>query len=311
LRPEDTAMTADTPSTLRRFWPFGIMLILGTIWGGTPSISKFIATHGVPPLGSVFWQSGLAAIVLLTIAYARGGRVPLTWRTIGYFFAVGFAGYALPNANMILVTGHIPAGLMAVVLTLNPVFTYLWILALRIERPNVRRAGGIALGLAGALVLVLPRGTLPDPAALPYLLGAFVTPVLYSFGNAWAEKHRPAGMDSFALAGAMVGAASVGMGIAALATGTFHPIWQAASAANFVIAFYAALSVAIFYHVRPASQPPEGRLRRFADADERRPVARPRQGGRAFAVAAGQRLRRRRTPRHDGRGELSGRQRAA
>ena len=235
------------PGSLRRLWPLAIMLLLGIIWGGTPSISKFIATHGVPPLGSVFWQSGLAAAVLLTIAYLRGGRVPLTWRAAGYFLAVGFVGYALPNANMILVTGHIPAGLMAVVLTLNPVFTYLWILALRIERPNARRAGGIALGLAGALVLVLPRGTLPDPAALPWLLGAFVTPVLYSFGNAWAEKHRPSGMDSFALAGAMVGAASVGMGVAALATGTFHPIWQEASAVNLVILFYAALSVAIFY----------------------------------------------------------------
>ena len=239
-------MTDGTPVS-RRFLPLVIMLVLGTIWGGTPSISKFIATHGVPPLGSVFWQSGGAAVVLLAIAYLRGGRVPLTRRSLVYFFAVGFIGYALPNANMILVTGAIPAGLMAVVLTLNPVFTYLWILALRIERLNMRRAGGIALGLAGALVLVLPRGTLPDPAALPWLLGAFATPVLYSFGNAWAEKYRPTGMDSFALAGAMVGAASIGMGVASLATGTFHPIWQEASAVNFVIAGYAGLSVVIFF----------------------------------------------------------------
>ena len=205
-------MTDGTPVS-RRFLPLVIMLVLGTIWGGTPSISKFIATHGVPPLGSVFWQSGGAAVVLLAIAYLRGGRVPLTRRSLVYFFAVGFIGYALPNANMILVTGAIPAGLMAVVLTLNPVFTYLWILALRIERLNMR----------------------------------FATPVLYSFGNAWAEKYRPTGMDSFALAGAMVGAASIGMGVASLATGTFHPIWQEASAVNFVIAGYAGLSVVIFF----------------------------------------------------------------
>lgn len=234
-------------ASLRRFWPLAIMLILGTIWGGTPSLSKFIALQGVPPFGSVFWQSGGAAAVLLSIAWLRGGRVPLTLNSLVYFFVVGFIGYALPSANMILVTGAIPAGLMAVVLTLNPVFTYLWLLALRIERLNARRAGGIALGLAGALVLILPRGTLPDPAALPWLLGAFAAPVLYAFGNAWAEKYRPTGMDSFALAGAMVGAASIGMGVAALATGSFHPIWQEASAVNFVIAGYAALTVVNFF----------------------------------------------------------------
>jgi drug/metabolite transporter (DMT)-like permease len=88
---------------------------------------------------------------------------------------------------------------------------------------------------------------LPDPAALPWLLGAFASPVLYAFGNAWAEKYRPSGMDSFALAGAMVGAASVGMGVAALATGTFHPIWQEASTVNLVIAGYAALTVVNFF----------------------------------------------------------------
>lgn len=242
-------MTADAapPATLRRLWPIVIMLLLGAIWGGTPSLSKFIAIHGVPPLGSVFWQAGGASLFLLVIAHLRGGRVPLTPRHLIYYAAVGFVGYALPNANMILVTREIPAGLMAVVLTMNPVLTYLLVLAFRIERINALRATGVALGLAGALVLVLPRGTLPDPAMLPWLLMAFVSPLLYAFGNAFAEKFRPAGMDSLSLAGAMVGAAAIGVGIAALATGSFYPIWREASAVNFVIAAYSALSVVIFF----------------------------------------------------------------
>lgn len=234
-------------ATARRLWPLAIMLALGVIWGGTPSLSKFIAMHGVPPLGSVFWQSGGAAIVLLTIARLRGGRVPLGPRYLVYYGAVGFVGYAMPNANMILATREIPAGLMAVVLTMNPVATYLMVLAFRIERPNRLRIAGIALGFAGAALLVLPRGSLPSPDMWPWLLGAFASPLLYAFGNAFAERYRPRGMDSVALAGAMVAAACVGMGVAALATGSFHPIWREASAVNFVIAGYAALSVVIFF----------------------------------------------------------------
>lgn len=230
----------------RRLSPFAIMAILGAVWGGTPSISKFIATSGVPPLGSVFWQSAGAAVVLLTVAHLRGGRVPLGRRYLAYYFAVGFVGYATPNANMILATGEIPAGLMAVVMTMNPVFTYLMVLGFGIERPSRLRIAGVALGFAGAAVLVLPRGSVPAPEMLPYLLGAFATPLLYAFGNAWAEKFRPAGMDSWSLAGAMVAAAAVGMGAAALATGSFHPIWREASTVNFVIAGYAAISVMIF-----------------------------------------------------------------
>jgi len=234
------------PACRQRLMPFAIMLVLGTIWGGAPSISKFIATEGVPPLGSVFWQAGGAAVFLYVISRLRGGRIPLGPRYLLYYLMVGFVGYALPNANMIHATREIPAGLMAVVLTMNPVCTYLMVLAFRIERVNTLRIAGIALGLAGACVLVLPRGSVPDPAMLPWLLFAFVSPLLYGFGNAWAEKFRPTGIESVTLASAMLFAASAGMGIAALATDSFYPIWRGLRLVDLVIVGYSGLSVIIF-----------------------------------------------------------------
>lgn len=232
--------------TLNRMLPLLLLLVLGTIWGAVTSISKFIAINGVPPVGSVVWQAGGAAVVLLIVARLRGGSIKLNRRAIVYYVVVGLIGYAIPNANMIFVTREIPAGLMAVVITMGPVFTYLMVLGVGIERLNGLRLLGIACGFAGACVLVLPKGSLPSPDMLPFVLIAFATPFLYSIGNTWAEKHRPTDMDSVALASGMLFAATIGMTLAAVATGNFHPIWAEAKPVNFVLAGYSMLSVVAF-----------------------------------------------------------------
>lgn len=223
-------------------------MTLGALWGGGTSIAKYLSLSGVPPLGAVFWQTLGATILLLLLRRRSRHRVPLrlTRPLLAYFAFNGIVGLALPSANMVFVTGQISAGMMSVILTLSPVVTYLGAMLLRLEALNFRRGGGIALGFAGALLLVLPSGSLPSSAVLPFALLAFLTPVGYALANVYAEIRRPQGVDSLALAAGATGAAAAGLLVASLATGQFYPIWQDPGRVDLVMIVYMFLTATAY-----------------------------------------------------------------
>jgi len=211
--------------------PLAILLLLGNFWGATTAIAKYVAGVGVPPVGYVFWHTGGAGAILLTVALAWRRPPGLAPAHLRYYAICGLTGSGMPLIIMFLVLNHVPAGLMAIVLTLIPLLTYLFALALRMEPFTRLRAGGLALGFTGALLLVVPRGSLPDPAMLPYVLASFVAPVLFAVANVYAARARPAG-DSLGLAAGMLLGSAVFVLPLALATGTFHPLWLWATPAD-------------------------------------------------------------------------------
>ncbi|MGE0256403.1 MAG: DMT family transporter [Alphaproteobacteria bacterium] len=228
------------------WYPPLILAVLGAIWGGGATVAKYTAVNGLPPPGVTFWQMAIAATVLLVVTTLRGRRPPFDRRALRYYAMVGIVGLAVPNMNMVFVTRYIPGGTMAVALTLAPLFTYSIAFAVGHERFDRLRIAGLALGLGGAALLVVPHGSLPDHAVLPYALAAFITPLLYATGNVFADRHRPPATDSVALACGMLYVAALGAGTVAVATGGFHPIWADASLPNIVLAIYGAVSALAF-----------------------------------------------------------------
>jgi drug/metabolite transporter (DMT)-like permease len=147
----------------RTWLPVVMLLVLGTLWGGTFTLSK-VAVEG---------------------------------------------GITVPNINFFFVIGHVPAGVMAVVVATVPMLTYGFALTLGMERFGWRRAAGIGLGLAGALCLLLPRASLPDPAMLGWVVLAFLTPAFYAANSVYSARWRPAGGHSLGLACGMMFGASI------------------------------------------------------------------------------------------------------
>ncbi|MEP4377935.1 MAG: DMT family transporter [Alphaproteobacteria bacterium] len=243
---------SDTRMVNVRMLPLILLVTLSLFWGLGPSIVKFVALDGVPPLGMVVWQTGLAGFILLGICLIR--RVPLIFngRHIRYYLAMGWVGLALPNANLVFVMREIPVALMGVIIITSPVITYLVALTIRLETFTPMRAAGVVLGFAGAAVLVLPDGSLPSPELLPIALLAFVTPALWATSNVIAEVWRPQESDTFALAMGTMFTAAIGALIVAAASGTFHPIWIDFGPSDWVIIAYAGITVcafALFYTI--------------------------------------------------------------
>ena len=226
--------------------PLALLLLLGSIWGGGTSVHKFISVSGIAPMGAVFWQSFGAAITLVLICVLRRTPIGITRRHLAYYVIVGTLGFTLPNINMLIVLREIPAGTMAVILTSAPLLTYLLALSLRLETVVPLRAFGVACGFVGALLLVLPAGSLPAPEVRPFAVLALLTPLAYVVGNLYADRRRPETGDPLTNATGLLLFSTPLLLVLNLAAGTFHPIWVDFGAPEAAMVGYSILSAFAF-----------------------------------------------------------------
>ena len=250
--------TPAAPHPLAWLLPLALLLTLGTIRGGATSLAKYVSVHGVPAMGYAFWQCSVAAIILLGSARLRGVTIPLDAKHLRYFALCGAVGTAAPNSLYFVVLGHIPAGTMAVILTTIPLITYLLVLVGRLERADRRRALGIAVGLGGAALVVLPGGAAPDAVLLPWLLLGFLCPLLYASNAVLASRQPVRGADPTVLAGGTLAAGALFVAVPMLATGSFHPLWRDASLVDLLVLAHgvlAAVAYSLFFLLLRISGP--------------------------------------------------------
>ncbi|MSO76251.1 MAG: DMT family transporter [Alphaproteobacteria bacterium] len=197
------------------------VVALGFFWGTTSLAGKWAMSHGAPPVGYALWQGLIATSILAGICWFRGTWPPIDWAHGRYYLLGGILGLAIPNTNTYTVLQHVPAGIAVIVMTVSPLITYCLVLAMRMERFHPSRILGIVAGLAGALMLLLPKGSLPTPDMAPWVALMFLTPFCYASSNVLMGRHMPHSTDRLALSLGMVLAADLGLAIATLIDGSF------------------------------------------------------------------------------------------
>jgi drug/metabolite transporter (DMT)-like permease len=223
-----------------------MLVALGAMWGGNPNFSKALGLAGVSPPAIVFWQALGAGAVLTGVCALRGIRLPRDRGALVYYAFIGWFCIDLAYMTVVVVVRHIPVGFLSTITVLSPLLTYVFAIALRLERPQALRVAGILVGLCGVAILVLPKGSLPSEAVLPYALLGLLVPTCYASGNVFAELARPKGVDNLALAaGTMIFAAAGGL-VVALLDGSFHPVWIAPGRPEMLLAGYALVTATAF-----------------------------------------------------------------
>lgn len=218
-----TALTRITapPAPGARAWTFALLAVSGTLIAGIFAFAKLGAGAGVPALGVLAWQMLFAAGVISVVAATLGQWPNWTAANLRYAAIAGALGITGPNLVVFNVLAHLPAGLVGVITALSPAFTYGIALALRIEAVRMHRALGIAIGLAGVLAIVLPRGALPDPHALPWALLAIAAPALLAGGNVFRSVAWPQGLQPLGAAALMLQLQALVLVPVAMASGDF------------------------------------------------------------------------------------------
>ena len=198
-----------------------VLLVIGASWGLTTPLSKIAVSSGHGPIGLVFWQLVIGAALMAGPSFARGGGWLINRRALVVCVVLALTGTVIPDVAYFSAMRHLPAGVMAILLSLIPIIAFPMALGLGLERFSLLRFAGITVGLTGMLLMVLPKASLPGVALLAWIPLALIAPISYAFETNYVAKWGLAGLSPVQV---MFGVSLVGAVIAlplALATGQF------------------------------------------------------------------------------------------
>jgi drug/metabolite transporter (DMT)-like permease len=130
-----------------------LLLLMALIWGVNFSVVKF-GTQVMTPLAFTGLRVMLAAVVLFSLALARGKKLP-TRREIFSLMGLGMLGNGLYQIFFVEGISRTKVGNAALIVAATPALIAILSRARGVERVNSRVLGGIALSLAGVALVVL------------------------------------------------------------------------------------------------------------------------------------------------------------
>jgi drug/metabolite transporter (DMT)-like permease len=179
-----------------------LLLLLGTgaALGLNFPLGKVAMASGVnPALWAAIISLGAGLSLLIVTQFTE--RAPEHGAPIFTFAVIsGFVSYVMPNFLTFLVIPKIGSGLAAIMFALSPVVTALLSTILRVRPPNLMGLAGIALGLAGALIIIFSKGLSAASGGDLWILVALLIPLFLGLGNVYRTMAWPKGATPRSLA---------------------------------------------------------------------------------------------------------------
>lgn len=201
--------------TARPLPPLVRVLLLGSIWGSSFLWIK-VGLDGLPPLGVALGRCLVGAVTMWVLVAVRRLPLPRDPRLWLHLTAVGFMSCAVPFALFAWAELHVDSGVAGVYNATTPLFTLLVALAvLRSEQATAARVGGLALGMAGVVVVLGPwRGT--GTNSLLGQAACLAAAAAYGVAINYVRRYvSPRGLDTAVQTGIQLTAASVMLAVAA------------------------------------------------------------------------------------------------
>ncbi len=196
------------------------LLALGAGWGLSIPLSKIAVDGGLQPLGLIFWQVLIGTILLGAIIYARGGKFHFEPRHVKLYLLIAVLGTIVPNTAGYTAAKHLPAGVLAITISMVPMFAFPIALWFGLDKFQWRRFLGLIVGLVAVALLVLPEASLPTRAAAVFIPLAMIGPFCYGIEGNYVSKFGTEGLDPMQT---LFGASLIGVVLSApLALGMGH-----------------------------------------------------------------------------------------
>ena len=224
------------------------LLLVGgaSIYGGIFAANKFVAEAGVPFIAYTFWQTFIAGVILLTLSLITRNVPPMSFRHLRHYAITSALGVVLPVLVLTFVAAKLPAGVVTLLITLTPAMTYVYALLFRLERFRWISIGGVGVGLAGVLLIVLPDGSLPQPEDVVWVLLLLSVPFMFATNNIVVTMMHPPQTTSLMLAaGLVITAAAISFPIM-LIYGGFYGFWEATRSGTWAVLWASSINVVTF-----------------------------------------------------------------
>jgi len=198
-----------------------MLFVIGITFAMTFVFNRLAITNGVPLIPYVLLQALGGALVLLIACGLRGEFPNVSPKYLRVYFLTGMFNVCLPIFVLSLVAPKVPSGILSLGLMLIPLVIYALALALGMDRFRWVRLMGILLGLAGVLLVVLPRASLPSPDMVGWVVLGLVAPLSYALGAILMARLDPPESKSLPLACGLLSASAVIMLLVMLISGTW------------------------------------------------------------------------------------------
>ncbi|MCP1766487.1 DMT family transporter [Bradyrhizobium japonicum] len=131
---------------------WSLLAVLSVLWGGSFFFNG-AALWELPPLTLVLLRVALGAAILLPLLRMQGIGLPKGVTDWKPFVAIGLLNNVIPFSLIVLGQTFIPSGLASILNATTPLFTVMVMAAAGEEALQMRRVAGVALGLAGVIIL--------------------------------------------------------------------------------------------------------------------------------------------------------------
>jgi drug/metabolite transporter (DMT)-like permease len=152
-----------------------LLIALSLLWGASFIFIK-IAAVDIPIFTLVFLRVALAALALHAVIVVTGRAYPAGLAIYGRYGLMGLLNNAIPFVLIVYATPRIGAGAASILNATTPIFTLIVAHILTAdEKITAAKAGGIALGFAGVVVMIGPKafgGLSTEVLAALAMLGA-------------------------------------------------------------------------------------------------------------------------------------------
>lgn len=172
-----------------------VLFIIGISWALTLPLTKIAVSTGHGAFGLMLWQLVVGASVMSLIGFVRRRPLPLHAGAMRTYVAIALIGAIVPNSFTYTAAAHLPAGVLAILMSMIPMLAFPIALALMLDHFEMRRLAGLFLGLAAVLLIILPGADFKGAIPVLWVLAVMVACLCYGFEGNYLAKWGTAGCD--------------------------------------------------------------------------------------------------------------------
>ncbi len=205
-----------------------LILLSGVLWGMTFSLGRIATSGHAHPIGLGFWQALGGGLALLVFCRLRRRRFYvhqfLHRANFRHACFIALFGTAIPATFYFYAAPKLPAGVLAITVTLVPMLTYMLSWLFGMDRFGWQRSIGVLAGFIAIVLLVAPDTSLPDPSMVRWLILPLIAAVCYTLENVYVDAYIPQNADMAGLLTAALMIAALVLAPIVYSTGAFYPI---------------------------------------------------------------------------------------
>jgi len=254
MRTANLALPTSAPSLLVSRIPLPLMVAaFCLLWASAFSVAK-LAIADCPPLLLLMTRFLLAGMLMLGAAAICGMKLTLSRRDWLVFAALGVANQAAYLGLSYVGIQSVSSGLVALVISSNPVLTVMMAAVFLGERMTWRRAAGLLLGIGGVAFVVESHlsGSVEHAAGIAFTIAALIA---MAGGTILFKKFAPKGELWIG-----TGAQSLSAGVALLpfafafeSVSDVVPTWRLLTALAYLIVFVSVAAYLLWFYLLTVS----------------------------------------------------------